>query len=341
VPRDPAAAGARLTEHTPMSLELVLQNLLNPAVLFFGLGLLAVWVRSDLDIPQPLPRLLSLYLLLSIGFKGGAELHHSGVSAQALATLLAAVGMAMVVPLISFVVLRRRMGPANAAAVAATYGSVSAVTFLTAVSFLGALGMSYGGHLVAALALMESPAIIVGVVLARMSGAGDATQQDWTWRGLAHDAFLNGSVFILLGSLVIGMLTGPAGERALEPFTGGLFKGVLCVFLLDMGLVAGRRFGDVRRMGPLPVVFGVAMPVANAVAGVLIARALGLGSGDALLFTILCAGASYIAVPAAVRLAIPEANPGLYVTMALAVTFPFNIAVGLPLYMAVISWLWR
>jgi hypothetical protein len=323
-----------------MHLDLAIQNLLNPAVLFFGLGLLAVWVRSDLDIPQPLPKLFSIYLLLAIGFRGGVELHKSGVSQQVVQTLVAAVGLALLVPLYSFLILRRPLGPANAAAVAATYGSISAVTFLTAVSFVGTLGLAYGGYMVAAMALMESPAIVVGVALARLAGVGGREARDWTWSGLLHEAFANGSVVVLLGSLAIGILTGDGGEHALKPFTDDIFKGVLCLFLLDMGLVSGRRFADVKALGAFPIAFGLLMPLANAAIGIGVARLLGLGPGDALLFTTLAASASYIAVPAAVRLALPEANPGLYVTMALAVTFPFNVTVGLPLYMTVITWIW-
>ena len=325
-----------------MNVDLVLSNLLNPPVLFFFLGMLAIWLHSDLDVPQPLPKFFALYLLLSIGFRGGVELHKSGINHQITLTLLAAVVAALVVPLYTFFLLRRKMNVGDAAAVAATYGSVSAVTFIAATSFLGELKVPFGGHMVAAMALMESPAIIVGVVLFRLSQKrGDSERGGLSWQHLMRDAFFNGSVLLLMGSLAIGLLTGTKGEAALHPFTGDIFKGVLCLFLLDMGLVSARRIGGLKKLGAFPIGFAVLVPLLNAGFGILIAHFLGLGAGDALLFCVLCGSASYIAVPAAMRLAIPEANPGLYVTMALALTFPFNIIVGLPLYMSVINSLWR
>ncbi len=325
-----------------MNLDLVLSNLLNPPVLFFFLGMLAVWLRSDLDVPQPLPKFFSLYLLLSIGFKGGVELHKSGINSQIVLTLLGAMSAALLVPFYTFFVLRRKLPVGDAAAVAATYGSVSAVTFIAATSFLSELKVPFGGHMVAAMALMESPAIIVGVVLFRLSPkSGESQSEALNWHHLMRDAFFNGSVLLLIGSLAIGLLTGEKGEAALHPFTGDIFKGILCLFLLDMGLVSARRISGLKKLGTFPIGFAVLVPLVNAGFGILIAHFLGLGAGDALLFCVLCGSASYIAVPAAMRLAIPEANPGLYVTMALALTFPFNIIVGLPLYMSVINSLWR
>lgn len=325
-----------------MNVDLVLSNLLNPPVLFFFLGMLGIWLHSDLDVPQPLPKFFALYLLLSIGFRGGVELHKSGINHKITLTLLAAVAAALVVPLYTFVLLRRKMNVGDAAAVAATYGSVSAVTFIAATSFLSELKVPFGGHMVAAMALMESPAIIVGVVLFRLSQKrGGSKREGLSWRHLLRDAFFNGSVLLLMGSLAIGLLTGTKGEAALHPFTGDIFKGVLCLFLLDMGLVSARRISGLKKLGAFAIGFAVLVPLVNAGFGILIAHLLGLGAGDALLFCVLCGSASYIAVPAAMRLAIPEANPGLYVTMALALTFPFNIIVGLPLYMSVINSLWR
>jgi len=248
----------------------------------------------------------------------------------------------LLVPLYTFFILRRKLPLADAAAVAATYGSVSAVTFIAATSFLSELKVPFGGHMVAAMALMESPAIIVGVALFRLSyKPGDSQSEGLNWRHLLRDAFFNGSVLLLVGSLAIGLLTGEKGETALHPFTSDIFKGVLCLFLLDMGLVSARRISVLKTLGTFPIGFAVLVPLVNAGFGIVVARVLGLGEGDALLFCVLCGSASYIAVPAAMRLAIPEANPGLYVTMALALTFPFNIIVGLPLYMIVINSLWR
>jgi len=323
--------------------DLILSNVLNPPVLFFFLGMLAVLMRSDLDIPQPLPKFFSLYLLMSLGFKGGVELGKSGIDAHIAMTLLAAIAMALVVPLYTFFILRRKMDVPNAAAVAATYGSVSAVTFIAATSLLGQLKLPFGGHMVAAMALMESPAIIVGVALSRLvrDKKSEGEAQEFGWGELLRDAFFNGSVFILAGSLVIGMVSGESGAKALSPFTNDIFKGVLCLFLLDMGIVSARRLSGLKNLGAFPFVFAVAVPLLNAIIAIFLARALGLSVGDALLFCALCASASYIAVPAAMRLAIPQANPGLYVSMALALTFPFNIALGLPLYLTIIKSLWR
>ncbi len=327
---------------------LLSSNLLNPPVLFFFLGMFAHLVRSDLEVPQPLPKFFSLYLLLSIGFKGGVELSHSGFGGPVGPTLLAAMGMAVAVPVWTFFVLRRRLDVANAAAVAATYGSISAVTFIAATTFLGQLGIPSSGYLVAAMALMESPAIIVGIALARLvaekDGKDEGDRKDrpaFSWGHLWRDAFFNGSVLMILGSLVIGLLTGESGGKALSPFTGDIFRGMLCLFLLDLGIVSARRLADARTLGWFPVAFAFLVPLVNATAALGLAHLLGLGRGDALLFCVLCASASYIAVPAAMRLAVPEANPGVYVTMALALTFPFNLTVGLPLYMAAVDYLWK
>jgi hypothetical protein len=338
-----------------MSADLILSNLLNPPVLFFFLGMAAVWLGSDLDVPQPLPRFFSLYLLLAIGFKGGVELARGGLPAPAVATLAAAVAMSFLCPLYVFALFRRRGGFANAAAVAATYGSVSAVTFVAGTALLGKLGIPYGGHLVAALALMESPAVIVTVALyrreaaraARADAGGGGEREGGTslaaGRGpgtVVREALVNASVFLLLGSLFIGLLTGEDGARSLKPFTEDLFRGLLSLFLLDMGLVSARRFADLRDGRAAVAGFAILVPLINAAAAIGIARAIGVSPGDAFLFTVLCASASYIAVPAALRLTIPDANPGLYVTMALGVTFPFNVLLGFPLYLAVIRRVW-
>ena len=320
-----------------MSLDILLSNLFQPAVLFFALGIAAALARSDLELPQPAPKLLSLYLLMAIGFRGGMELASGGVDVRGFWILAAAVIMASATPLYTFAILKRPLGAADAAALAATYGSISAVTFITAVAFLERQGLGFGGHLVAAMALMESPAIVVAVLLFRRTGGEDPAP----WRTLARESVFNGAVFILLGSLFIGILSGWRGAGdALRPFTEQIFHGVLCLFLLDLGLVAARRLGAVTRRARVLVAFGTLLPLFNAALAISIAWLIGVGKGDALLFTVLCASASYIAVPAAVRLTIPEANPSIYVTSALAVTFPFNIVVGIPLYYGVINWVW-
>jgi hypothetical protein len=256
-----------------------------------------------------------------------------------LITLATALVVAIAMPLGTFAVLKKRLGAENAAAVAATYGSVSAVTFITAVALLSQLQIPSSGWMVAAMALMESPAIVVGVLLARRFATSEEGHAHG-WGELLREAFFNGSVFVLVGSMVIGVITGASGETALAPFTSGIFKGMLCLFLLDLGLVSARRLAASRELRVVHCGYAIAAPLVHGAIGVAIARLLGLGRGDALLFTVLCASASYIAVPAAMRLAIPKASPGIYVPMALAITFPFNVVIGLPLYLAVINHLW-
>jgi hypothetical protein len=323
-----------------MNASLIVSNILNPPVLFFFLGMLAVFVKSDLEIPAPFPKLLSLYLLLSIGFKGGVELIKSGVTQEVVLTMLAAMLMACFVPIYTFFILKLKLDAYDAAAIAATYGSISAVTFITAGAFLSELGIDYDGYMVAALALMESPAIIVGLILVNFFTA-DQGKRDFSWPEVLQDAFLNSSVFLLVGSLLIGVLTGEHGWQVLEPFTQGLFYGILSFFLLDMGLVAAKRIKDLQKTGAFLISFAILIPIVNAVIGLSIAKFIGMPQGDALLFAVLCASASYIAVPAAMRLTVPEANPSLYVSTALAVTFPFNIIVGIPLYLYGINMFWR
>jgi hypothetical protein len=318
---------------------LIMSNILNPPVLFFFLGMLAVLVKSDLEIPAPVPKLFSLYLLLAIGFKGGVELIKSGITQEVVLTLLAAMVMACFVPIYTFFILKLKLDTYDAAAIAATYGSISAVTFITASAFLTELGIPFDGYMVAALALMESPAIIVGLILVNIFTVDE--KREFSWPEVLKEAFLNSSVFLLVGSLVIGFLTGEHGWQVLEPFTQGLFYGVLTFFLLDMGLVAARRIKDLQKTGIFLISFAILIPIVNAVLGLLLAKLIGVPKGDSLLFAVLCASASYIAVPAAMRMTVPEANPSLYVSTALAVTFPFNIIVGIPLYLYGINLFWR
>jgi hypothetical protein len=327
-----------------MDSSLILSNILNPPVLFFFLGMIAVFIQSDLEIPNPLPKLFSLYLLVAIGFKGGHELLESGLSASIIVTLLAAILMASIVPVYSFFILRIKLDNYNAAAIAATYGSISAVTFITASSLLDKLQIDYGGHMVAALALMESPAIVVGLILVRVYtqkatiSTNENEIEETSWGEVLREAFLNGSVLLLIGSLITGLLTGSSGWGKVHLFVEkDLFYGALMFFLLDMGLVAARRIRDLRQAGMFLIGFAVLMPIANAFIGIILAKIIGMGEGNALLFAVLCASASYIAVPAAMRMTVPEANPSLYVSMALAITFPFNIIVGIPIYLQTIK----
>ncbi|MDZ8239410.1 MAG: sodium-dependent bicarbonate transport family permease [Nostoc sp. ChiQUE01a] len=321
-----------------MNSSLILFNILNPPVLFFFLGMLAIFLKSDLEIPQPLPKFFSLYLLLAIGFKGGYELTESGINPEIALTLLAAIFMACAIPIYSFFVLKLKLDTYNAAAISATYGSISAVTFIIAQSFLKALNMPSGGHMVAALALMESPAIIVGILLVRLfPRTSTNAQEEFAWVEVLREAFLNGSVFLLIGSVLIGILSGKPGWDKLHPFTQDIFYGVLAFFLLDMGIVAAQRIKELRRTGYFLIIFSVFMPVANAVFGISLAKIIGISQGNALLFAVLCSSTSYIAVPAAMRMNVPEANPSLYISMALALTFPFNIIIGIPLYFNIIK----
>lgn len=322
-----------------MSINKLTQNLLSAPILFFMTGFLARLMRSDLEVPSPLPKLFSLFLLTAIGLKGGVELSDTGFSPHILLTLGAAMMMALLVPFWVFALMRRKFDVSNSAALAATYGSVSAVTFITAGAFLQKLQIPFGGHVVAALALMESPAIIVGVFLARRAGK-NATTEKTQWSQLLHEACFNGSVFLLMASLVIGLVLGAERTADIQPFFGGLFKGMLCLFLLDMGIVAARRSRDLLSGGAFLIVASVLIPLVNAAIAIVIAKVLGMSVGDALMFTVLCASASYIAVPAAMSLALPDANPSIYVSMALALTFPFNVLIGIPLYLQIIQSLW-
>jgi len=314
-------------------------TLLSPPVLSFALGAAATLIRSDLEVPPAIAKFLALYLMFAIGIHGGHGLHETGLSGSIAMVLLAAMLLAIVVPIYSFVILRRQLDAHNAGAIAATYGSVSAVTFVTASGVLSSLGIQSGGHMVAALALMESPAIVIGVLLARRAQANNGGSGAGLWL-VTREAAVSGAVVLIVGSLLIGYLAGDAGWSQLAPFTDGIFLGMLSFFLLDMGIIAARRARDLAAFGAFLPMFAIVVPLVNATLGLGLAYLMGLAEGDAILFITLAASASYIAVPAAMRLAIPEANPSLYVSMALAVTFPFNILVGIPLYVWVVRSLW-
>ncbi len=324
-----------------MDTSLILQNVLTPPVLFFFLGTIAVFVRSDLEIPAPLPKLFSLYLLLAIGFKGGLELQDSGLGGAVMPTIGAAILMSLLIPLICFAVLRIKFDVFNSAAIAAAYGSISAVTFITAESFLENQNIYFDGFMVAPLALMESPAIIVGLLLVKLGAPKRKSHtKGIRWRGILHEAMLNGSAYLLLGSLLIGFITAahnPAAVAKMQPFTGKLFYGAECFFLLDMGIVAAQRLPSLKKAGAFLICFAISMPVFNAFLGVLMARALSLEPGNALLFVVLCASASYLAVPAAMRMTVPEAKSSYYISTTLGLTFPFNIVIGIPVYMGLVN----
>jgi hypothetical protein len=322
-----------------MNLDQLLHNFFAPPVPFFFIGLFAVLAKSDLEIPGPISKFISLYLLMAIGFKGGVELHESGITGQVIAVLLISIVMAIVIPLYSFVILRRRLDVPNAAALAASFGSVSAVTFITASNILESAGIKFGGEMMAAMALMESPSIIIGVILYRKLSKHDENDKShhMDMKELMRESFLNGSIVVLMGSLLVGLISNEHGMEIMKPFTGDIFKGMLSFFLLDMGVVAGRRIGAIKEAGFFLIGFGILMPLINATLGIFLSLLLNLDQGNSFMLTVLFASASYIAVPAAMRIAIPDANPGIYVPVALAITFPFNIIAGLPLYYWVIQ----
>jgi len=314
-------------------LALAAGNLLSAPVLFFALGILAGAVRSDLAVPEQIAKGLSLYLMLAIGFKGGAVVAESGLSERLLETLGTGLLLSGLLPLVAFACLRAttRLQRHDAAAVAAHYGSISLVTFVTATLMLERLGTHGEGFLVATAAVMETPAILAGLWLANRGGdqgSGRHTGNGELWR----EILLNGSVVLMVGAFIIGWITGHDGKEALKPFIVEPFTGVLCFFLLDMGLVTARRFREARGLSPAVILFGLYMPLIGASAALMAGVLIGLSPGGVALLMVLGASASYIAVPAAMRLALPRANPALYLTMSLGVTFPFNLAVGIPLY---------
>ncbi len=313
-----------------MDFSLLLSNLTNPTLLFFALGIVAFLVKSDLEIPPSTVKFISLYLLFAIGFKGGQELAHEHLNAQFTAELLFGMAIASAIPLYAFFLLRNKLGVQNAGAISAAYGSVSAVTFVAASGFLESKELPFSGHMVAIMALMESPAIIVGMVLL-MRYDKEVHERPTLGHMLRH-SLTNGSVLMLIGSLVIGLVADSKQAEGIRPFTTDIFKGFLAVFLLEMGLVTAARFGAFRKYGWYVSLIAVLIPLVNGCAVAWLSGLITPGVGDRFMFATLAASASYIAVPAAMRLAAPKADPGLYIPMALGVTFPLNITLGMPLY---------
>ena len=318
-----------------MSFNLLFENLTNPALLFFFLGIAAVQFKSDLEIPQNSSKFISLYLLLSIGFKGGHELAHSPLGTDIIWILLFGVILAIVIPLQVFFLVKKRLGIHNSGAVAAAYGSVSAVTFVTSVAFLEMHKIEFGGHMVAVMALMEAPSIIVGISLISLFKKDNTVTMPL--KTILYHSFTNGSVLLILGSLLIGFLASDAQAEGIKPFTTDIFNGFLAVFLLDMGITSGKKLSSFRKEGWFPFAVAVVIPLINGSVVAFIARWMNLSIGDGFLFAILAASASYIAVPAAMKMAVPKANPGIYIPMAIGVTFPINITFGIPIYYQIIS----
>lgn len=316
-----------------MNTDLLMDNLTSPALLFFLLGIIAVQVKSDLEIPENTSKFISLYLLFSIGFKGGQELAHSSFNMDIIWAVVFGISISMIIPFYSFFLLKKKLGIYNAGAIAAAYGSVSAVTFVTAISFLELQNLNFNGHMVAIMALMEAPAIIIGVILISFYKKNNNLKIS----AIVKHSFTNGSVILIMGSLVIGMLASESQAAGIKPFTTDIFKGFLVLFLLDMGMTSGRKLAEFIKNGWFTIAFALVIPLIN---GCVVAALSGFIThevGDRFIFAILAASASYIAVPAAMKIAVPKANPGLYLPMALAVTFPFNITIGLPLYFAVVT----
>ena len=317
-----------------------LDLLTSPAILFFFLGAAAAFARSDLSIPEPIAKALSLYLMLCIGFKGGVEARAAGLNGDFLAAGAVGIALSALMPLVAFVILKRmpRLDRSTACALAATYGSVSVVTFAAGQQHLAALGLPSGGYMAAVLALMETPAILTALLLLNGAGRGEPGQR----RTVLREVFVGAATIMLLGSFLVGLVSGAAGMAKLEMFVGPLFQGALCFFLLDIGLIAARRLMEGgRKLSPAVVAFALGFPLLSAGLALGLARLVGLGVGNAALLTILAGSASYIAVPAAMRLAAPKADTGVFVTASLAITFPFNLTVGIALYTAAAVWLWR
>lgn len=321
----------------PAEFEILHSNLTNPTLLFFLLGVLAVRLKSDLEIPAQSIKFISLYLLFAIGFKGGQELSHSHITSEVIYSAFFGILIASLIPVFAFFILKRRLQVSDAAAIAASYGSVSAVTFVAAVSFLEMQNIAFGGHMVAIMALMESPAIIVGVILLMKYDKSNKSEKTFSFRQLIHHSFTNGSVLLILGSLIIGFIADTKQAEGIKPFTTDIFKGFLVIFLLEMGMVTAKRFSSFVKYGWFVSSFALFMPAINGCVVAYMSQFVTPDLGNRFIFAILAASASYIAVPAAMRLAAPKADPGLFIPMAIGVTFPFNITIGMPLYFMIIN----
>lgn len=318
-----------------MNLDLLIENITNPALLFFLLGIIAVYLKSDLEIPNNTSKFISLYLLFSIGFKGGQELAHSEFSMSMIWEIVFGITISILIPLYTFFILKKKFNIDNSGAIAAAYGSVSAVTFVTAVSFLEMQNQTFSGHMVAVMALMEAPAIIVGVILIRMYSKNNTVSSKLS--EVIKHSFTNGSVLLIIGSLVIGLLASDKAALGIKPFTTDIFKGFLAIFLLDMGIVSGRKLGDFFKSGWFSLIFAIVIPLINGCIVAYCSQYVTHDMGNRFIFAILASSASYIAVPAAMKIAVPKANPGIFLPMALAVTFPFNITFGMPIYLSIVQ----
>ncbi len=318
-----------------MNFNLLIENLTNPALLFFVLGIIAVCLKSDLEIPQNSSKFISLYLLFAIGFKGGQELSHETFSTEIAWSILFGVGISVTIPLYTFFILNKKLNIFDSGAIAAAYGSVSAVTFVTAVSFLESQQLNLHGHMVAIMALMESPAIIIGLIL--ISTFNKKETKTIKKRSILIHSLTNGSVLLILGSLLIGYIANNKQAEGIAPFTNDLFKGFLAIFLLDMGITSGKKLKSFFSFGLFPTLFAIIIPLFNGCLFAILSALVTDDISNRFIFAILAASASYIAVPAAMKITVPQANPGLFLPMTLAITFPINITIGMPLYFLIIN----
>lgn len=319
-------------------LDLFTQNLLSPPILFFALGILAGFLKSDLDVPDQISRYLSIYLMMAIGFKGGVAIAETAdIDLQIITTIVAGLVTGFTQPFLGYFLLKltTRLDSPTAAAVAAHYGSISMVTFVTAVSFLEANAVFYAGYIVAVLALMEAPAILTGLFIAHRAAPRTIETAEQVKPRLSREIFTNGAILLLTGSFLIGWATGTSGMEKMHGFLVEPFNGILSFFLLDMGLLVSRQLHHLKEFTIRLALFGIYMPLFGAAVGLLLSRAIGLDAGTGTLFTVLIASASYIAVTAAMRLALPQAKAAIYLPLSLAITFPFNITIGIPLYFAI------
>ena len=308
-----------------------MNNLLDPAILFFVFGIFAGLIKSNLEIPRSISKFLSLYLLMALGLKGGFALSKSGFTHEIAAVIVIGLTLAMAIPAVAYILLRRWLSGFDAAAVAATYGSVSAVTFVTATQFLSNNGIEFGGYMAAVMALMESPAIVMAVALAAYTRSSNTVSM----KSVLHESFTDGAHILLLAALVIGVVTGVSGEAVMKPFTGDLFKGLLAFFLLDMGIQVAKRIPELRGRSPVLLGYAIVAPLVHSLAALGLCLLTSVSLGNTILLMVLAASASYIAVPAVVKFAIPEANPSIYFGLSLGITFPFNVLVGIPLYTSI------
>ncbi len=318
-----------------MNFSLLLENLTNPALLFFVLGIIAVYLKSDLEIPPNSSKFISLYLLFSIGFKGGQELAHETFTTEIAWSMAFGIGISILIPLYTFFILKKKLNIYDSGAIAAAYGSVSAVTFVTAVSFLESQQLTMHGHMVAIMALMESPAIIIGLVLISIFNKEETNKIKK--RSVIKHSLTNGSVLLILGSLIIGLLASDKQAQGIKPFTTDLFKGFLAIFLLDMGITSGKKLKSFFSFGWFPFIFAMLIPLINGCIFAMLSAVVTSDITNRFIFAVLAASASYIAVPAAMKITVPKANPGLFLPMALAVTFPINITIGMPLYFLIVQ----